>query len=139
MSWLLVEQISMDYADCPIDGCGEAILLTELDCHLDMHTRGRDVSDDFNVDGSDSPQSDNFHVLNESNPHDSQGDASFHTTQLSSSLGNIPQMLPGPSTPLDQQETAKRIWRGLLKMPSSSKGSNEPSSSTASPVRLGVG
>lgn len=25
------------YASCPVEGCGEAILLTELDNHIEMH------------------------------------------------------------------------------------------------------
>jgi hypothetical protein len=25
------------YASCPVEGCGEAILLTELDSHIEMH------------------------------------------------------------------------------------------------------
>lgn len=27
----------VEYASCPVDGCGEAILFTELDSHIEMH------------------------------------------------------------------------------------------------------
>jgi len=33
----MVNQDDVNYADCPIDGCGEMVLFDELDSHIEMH------------------------------------------------------------------------------------------------------
>lgn len=140
---LIAEQIGMDYADCPVEGCGEAILLTELDSHLDMHaleSASDELDDDFNVDGSaqHSPCFEDDHVSKEFGSHALKTRPAFETS-LPSALRNIQQDISPRTASPDRQETAKAIWRGLLKMPPSSKDAQGPLKTKAASVRLGVG
>jgi hypothetical protein len=122
---------SEDYASCPVDGCGEAILFTELDSHIEMHAEEQESDDDKS---SLDRQAKKLKL-------DPEVEASFDT-KLSRALRNIGDEddVPREEAPRsEKQASAKAAWKGLLKMPTTS-----PKASVAAPVsgkprrRLGV-
>ncbi|KAK4203679.1 peptidase family C78-domain-containing protein [Triangularia verruculosa] len=93
------------YVECPVDGCGEFLLVSQMEYHLDLHTEETDIQD--------LPAS-------ESTP------ASEPT---SSSLNAAPRSSPKPSHSRSEQSTrqsrAISAWKRLLKMPGSSLHSEQ--------------
>ena len=97
----------VQYASCPVDGCGEAILLTELDSHIEMHTaEEQDTDHEF---GESASRGSNLEDMIK---------ASFDT-KLSHALRNLnddERSIPVSHTS-DRQATAKAVWKSLLRMP----------------------
>jgi zinc finger-containing ubiquitin peptidase 1 len=111
-----------EYVSCPVEGCGEALLLTELESHIEMHEEEQDTGDDSS------------HRTSKKVKVEPKIEAAFDT-KLSSSLRNLDD---GDSErdASDKQTTVKAAWRALLKMPdSSSKLASSPSKTRR---RLGV-
>ena len=121
----------VQYVDCPVEGCGEALLLTEIESHIEMHAAESQDSDE---------EADP--CLKKAKPEE-QVAATFDT-KLSYALRNIPGFEDDEKTlPKSEffraQENAKAAWKSLLKMPdpkANSAVSNPPSK--GSRRRLGV-
>ncbi|RAL60179.1 hypothetical protein DID88_000803 [Monilinia fructigena] len=124
----MVDPNDIDYADCPVDGCGEMVLFSELESHIEMHG---EEDGDMELD---TPISQN------SKKDDTSGvgkDASFGT-KLSHALRNIDDEndyeVQGneSSTP----HVATKAWRDILKMPDISLKS-QPKAPVKGPRQLG--
>lgn len=142
---------NIQYANCPVDGCGEVLLLTEFDSHVRLH----------DVEDSDAE-------LNlEDTPHKSQGAArdSGFGTKLSNALQHLdggeeetqsisPQSNSnGSSVQRDdhkhshessqqtthggsiRQERAKAIWKQVMNMPEVPSKAHLSSSAVKSPKK----
>jgi uncharacterized lipoprotein len=110
------------YVNCPVEGCGEALLLTELESHIEMHEEEQDTRDDASNRASkkvkmEPPTQEAF------------------DTKLSSALRNLDD--GDEHIASDRQSTAKATWKSLLKMPDVSSKHSSPPSKTAR-RRLGV-
>ncbi|KAH9221152.1 peptidase family C78-domain-containing protein [Leptodontidium sp. 2 PMI_412] len=121
-----------EYIHCPVEGCGEALLLAELESHVEMHEEEQDTTD-----SDDSDLSSNERLKAQS------GVADTFDIKLSHALRNLDDddddddrtVVPDVPSP-DRHATAKAAWRKVLKMPdSSSKGSS--SSKPTARRRLG--
>ncbi|PMD43403.1 DUF1671-domain-containing protein [Hyaloscypha variabilis F] len=115
------------YANCPVEGCGEAILLTELDSHIEMHEEEQDSGD------NQSSRSSKRIKL------EPEIEAAFDT-KLSHALRNLEdmherQVSETPSS--DRQEVTKAAWKSILKMPDSSPKAPAASNSKTPRRRLG--
>ncbi|KAG0648301.1 Zinc finger-containing ubiquitin peptidase 1 [Hyphodiscus hymeniophilus] len=118
------------YAACPIEGCGEAILLTELDSHIEMHGTeaqgNQELPNDSEIESEDEPQSKKTKLK--------EVQASFGT-KLSHALRNLEdsEKSSSGSSPSDRQAKAKSQWKDLLKMPEplSTSKPNGPSNNAA--------
>ncbi|KAG4034044.1 hypothetical protein MFRU_003g00220 [Monilinia fructicola] len=124
----MVDPDDIDYADCPVDGCGEMVLFSELDSHIEMH--GEEDGDmELNI-----PISQNSRKGDAS---DVGKDASFGT-KLSHALRNIDDEhdyeVQGneSSTP----HVATKAWKDILKMPDISLKS-QPKAPVKGPRQLG--
>jgi hypothetical protein len=116
------------FASCPMDGCGEVILLTELDSHIEMHgAEEQDVDQEFEMTSRESEIQDAVQ-------------ATFDT-RLSRQLRNLSGRGSSTDTAsLDRQASAKAAWKGLLKMPDAGAKPAPPpvSAKKGSRRRLGV-
>jgi zinc finger-containing ubiquitin peptidase 1 len=116
------------YANCPVDGCGEALLLAELESHVEMHEEEQDSGED---------QSSRSSKRLKLEP---QVEASFDT-KLSHALRNLEDVNEQPeseSPSSDPQAVVKAAWKHILKMPDSSSKTATPSTSKSSRRRLGA-
>jgi len=114
------------FASCPMDGCGEVILFTELDSHIEMHG-----VEDQDVDQGFMPISREQQIAEVAH-------ASFDT-KLSHGLRNLKDrgtFSEGSSS--DRQASAKAAWKGILKMPDTSAKPPVSSTTKGSRRRLGV-
>lgn len=126
------------YAACPVDGCGEAILFTELDSHIEMHGAEEQGQDESETESENEPQP--------KKPKLKEGIQQEFSTKLSHALRNLDdsEKSSSESPPSDRQAKAKSQWRDILKMPerssnSKSKASSSSAVATNSPRRrLGV-
>lgn len=124
----MVDREDCNYADCPVKGCGEMVLFSELDNHIEMHGE-----EDGGME-SDTPAS----RSSRKGDKESLGkDASFGT-KLSNALRNIDdghdyeiQDSPTPPAPA-------KAWKDILKMPDFSLKS-QPKAHIKGPRQLGVG
>lgn len=91
-----------NFASCPIGGCGEIILITELDNHIEMHDmEGQDVDQEI-ASATTVGQA----------PH-----APFDT-KFSGELRNLDARVSPPGKILlKRQENAKVAWKGLFRKP----------------------
>jgi hypothetical protein len=124
------EEHSEEYASCPVEGCGEVLLLAELESHVEMHEEEQ-VSED---EPSHSPK--RFKHTPEVETRTSFG------TKLSHALRNLDDggksKLKADSLPAyDPQASAKAVWKNILKMPEPSLKKKSPSKPGAR-RRLGV-
>ncbi|KAE8444400.1 hypothetical protein EG329_000600 [Mollisiaceae sp. DMI_Dod_QoI] len=120
------------YVRCPVEGCGESLLLTELDNHVEMH------EEEQNHSPGDSDQSSHSAKRLKLEP---QIEASFDT-KLSHALRNLDDDDKTSSTEKsshDLQAAAKNTWKSILKMPeaSSKDTSNTTPQANSSKKRLG--
>ena len=115
------------YANCPVGGCGEALLLTELESHIEMHEEEQDSGDD---------QSNRSSKRLKLEP---QTEAAFDT-KLSHALRNLEDVNERPESenPSDRQAVAKAAWKSIWKIPDSSPRTAAPSSSKTNRRRLGA-
>ena len=100
------EEDVIQYAHCPVEGCGEALLLTELESHIEMHgAEEQDTEDDSG------PASKKIKL-------DPGIEASFDT-KLSYALRNLgdDEESTSENSSSERQIAAKSAWKGLLKMP----------------------
>ncbi|TAQ90391.1 hypothetical protein B7494_g1284 [Chlorociboria aeruginascens] len=96
----------VQYASCPVEGCGEAILFSELDSHIDMHGAEGSIEDS-------APASKRVKL-------EARGESEFDT-KLSYALRNLDDggcsSSQSPFSETDRQPSAKAAWKGILKMP----------------------
>jgi hypothetical protein len=101
----------LQYTDCPIRDCGEMVLASELDSHIEMHGE---------EDGENDVETAAIHGSSEN----ARGDTS---REVRSSLNESAS-----------QVSAKAAWKAILKMPDiSSKSHSKPPPQL--PQQLGVG
>jgi hypothetical protein len=102
-----------DFVYCPVDGCGEALLLTELEAHVEMHEEEQ---------GDQSPDSDD--VLISEDDFDYRGSvpgskASFDT-KLSYALRNLEDVdvqVHEKNERSGRKQASKNEWGQILKIP----------------------
>jgi hypothetical protein len=123
-----------DYVLCPVDGCGEALMLAELESHVEMHEEEQDTG--------------NSEVLSSRSPKrlklDPEIKNSF-SSKLSYALRNIGD--PDDERPVsdvpspDRNASVKDAWKKVLKMPesSSSKAASANMIDGPKPVRRRLG
>jgi hypothetical protein len=123
------DEANDQYASCPVEGCGEALLLTELQNHIEMHEEEQDSGDDVSTGSSKKLKL------------EPEIEAAFDT-KLSHALRNLEDVNERPasqSPSSDRQAAAKAAWKGLLKMPDSSSKAAQAASALKNPRRrLGV-
>jgi hypothetical protein len=123
------EDEEIQFAHCPVEGCGEELLHTEFDSHLEMHEA------ELTQDDSDEPTRGH---ASKRIKLDSKVKTSFDTT-LSDALRNITDdEEPEARASQKRKQTTKEAWKGLFKRPESSYEGSVSSSSKASRNRLGV-
>jgi len=125
----------VQYACCPVDGCGEAILLTELDSHIEMH--GVEEAEEDQEEDADQESGPDL-----KKPRLEEHVRASFDTKLSHALRNLDdgEKSSSESPPSDRQTSAKAAWKNLLKMPETPpKAKTSSSSNTKAPrSRLGV-
>jgi hypothetical protein len=122
------ENEEIQFAHCPVEGCGEELLHTEFDSHLEMHAA--ELTQD------DSDEKGRRHVSKKIKL-DSQVKASFGT-KLSDALRNITDEKPESRASEKRKQTTKEAWKGLLNIPDTSQEGSVSSSSKTPQKRLGV-
>ncbi|KAK4143773.1 peptidase family C78-domain-containing protein [Dichotomopilus funicola] len=102
------------YVECPIDGCGEVVVLQELDYHLELHS---EESGDH-LQGGEAFPSEISHTPEPSftGPFRAQREAERHRRPVHESDKS------------DRQVNAISAWRRLLRMPGSSSSEKATSS-----------
>ncbi|KAF5879623.1 putative peptidase family c78 protein [Botrytis fragariae] len=103
----MVNQDNVNYADCPIDGCGEMVLFDELDNHVEMHGE-EDGNMDLDTPASGSSRQE---VKNGAGK-----DASFGT-KLTHALRNIDHGHDYEPREPPPAQAGTKAWRDILKMP----------------------
>jgi zinc finger-containing ubiquitin peptidase 1 len=114
-----------EYSSCPVEGCGEQLLVAELDSHIELHAAEQDTGDDCG------------HVSKKLKL-EPEIETSFDT-KLSHALRNIgddDDISESPSP--ERQSTAKAKWKSLLKMPETSPKKVVANASKSVRRRLGV-
>lgn len=114
------------FANCPMDGCGEVILLTELDSHIEMHgVEDQDVDEEFMPISREQQIAEVAHT-------------SFEN-KLSHGIRNLKdQGSSSEGSSSDGQRSAKAAWKSILKMPDTSAKPPPSSTTKGSRRRLGV-
>jgi hypothetical protein len=117
------------YANCTMEGCGEALPLTELQSHIEMHQEEQDSGDDQSSRSSKQLKL------------EPEIEAAFDT-KLSHALRNLEDVNERPLSEIpssDRHATTKATWKGILKMSdSSSKPAPTASASKSTRRHLGV-
>jgi zinc finger-containing ubiquitin peptidase 1 len=126
-----------NYVSCPVEGCGEALLLTELESHIEMHAEEQDSSNDEEDDDDERGRGKRIKL----NPEIGAG-AGFDT-KLSYALRNLEDVdehvnESGKGERDGKQASAKAAWKGLLKMPDVVAGKATTVSPSKGRRRLGV-
>lgn len=117
-----------EYASCPVEGCGEVLLVTELPNHIELHGEEQDTEEDTTHSSKRVKLT-------------SEVEKSTFGTKLSHELRNLDDAkskseaeLPGH----DPQASAKAVWKHILKMPETSLKKKLSPSKPAAKRRLGV-
>ncbi|PBP20510.1 hypothetical protein BUE80_DR008631 [Diplocarpon rosae] len=116
-----------EYVHCPVEGCGEDLMLAELESHIEMHEEERDAGD------SQIKSSRSKRIKLDPKATDSFG------TKLSYALRNLDNFddersvrdVPSP----DRHAAAKDAWKKVLKMPDTAIPSSSMASTKNSPRR----
>ncbi|KAI9646951.1 hypothetical protein NHQ30_004951 [Ciborinia camelliae] len=124
----MVDRDDVDYADCPVEGCGEMVLLNELDNHIEMHgEEDGDMELDTPASGS-----------SKKGTHRGVGKDSSFGTKLSHALRNIDD---GYDYEVPQNESSAQVstkaWKDILKMPDISFISQPKAPVKRGPQQLG--
>ncbi|KAL3425624.1 peptidase family C78 [Phlyctema vagabunda] len=125
----------VQYASCPVEGCGETLLLTDFDGHVQLH----DLEDpDAEVELAPTAVATAAGASGSLSEDDARGVA--FGTKLSVALRNLDDHEPPSSSSAhsEQQEKAKAAWREMMSMPTSSKA-NLPASSSSKTARRKLG
>lgn len=126
----------LDFVACPREGCGETILLTELDSHIEMH--GAEEDDDEVKVGSQPAKRHKKSASSSSSKFDTNiAPALRNLVDYSSTSISSPDSLG--STEVGTNTNAKARWRKILDMPSQRLSSGEEPTARKSHRRLGVG
>lgn len=122
------EDDNVQYGNCPIPSCGETLHLGELENHISLHD-----AEEMDADDDSERFSKRKRMVN--------GCESPFDTKIPRALRNLDSTRESsPATSMsDPQETAKAVWRDIMKMPEpSSKPHPSTSSSNVTRRRLGV-
>jgi zinc finger-containing ubiquitin peptidase 1 len=127
-----------NYVDCPEEGCGESILLVELQSHIDLH-----LAEKMAYDGTEElPDNDDGHSKKIQNPN-RQLEAQF-SAKLSDAPRNRDRLDSASSSTSERHQSRHHRhrspgWRDLLNIPSSRSRSSKPAQVSSSGCkRLGV-
>lgn len=121
----------LDFVECPREGCGEAILLSELASHIEMHgVEEYQTDESYFMDP-------NFGRRPESSNSKSELGSDAKPPQP---FGNLmdEDLLGAKSSSNDPQTSAKLKWREILKMPTSKEKQENPNVPKRACRRLGV-
>ncbi|RDW89405.1 hypothetical protein BP6252_01437 [Coleophoma cylindrospora] len=145
----------VQYANCPVDGCGEVLLLSDFDNHIRLHdvedsdaemhlgntasdSRGAALDSDFGTklsdalqhldDGSEEGQSEPPHAY--AKALSSQHEDHRHSHKSLHHTSHNPPIY---------QERAKTIWKQMLNMPEKPSKVHYASSSAAKPIKKTLG
>ena len=121
----LSQRDSSEYVNCQVDGCGEAILLTELDDHMEMHGA---EGDDARLET----------VINSERSSLKRRRSESFDTEIPSVRRDLDQHVEGPSASSDRQTVAKAAWKGILNMPDQGPKSSIATMAGNARRRLGV-
>jgi hypothetical protein len=116
----------ISYVECPVDGCGEVLLLQELDYHLELHTE--ESGDHLQEEPAPVPEPDPKPDASLFGPSRAHREAERQRRSDHEPEGN------------DRQAKAISAWKRLLRMPGSSsahRGSQDEKHTTRG-KRLGV-
>ncbi|KAH6684384.1 peptidase family C78-domain-containing protein [Halenospora varia] len=121
------------YFTCSVEGCGEALLSTELDSHIEMHGAEQESGDE---DTDPAPKEMRM----------GPGPEASFDTKLSHALRNVDDGNESSSSSKRQRsqnspgrhESAKDRWKKLLKIPEPPPKASSSSTSKGSRRRLGV-
>ena len=116
---------SSEYVNCQVEGCGEAILLTELDDHMEMH--GEEGEDD---------RAESF-ANSESSSLKRKWDFDTKLPSVLRNFGHHVEESSGSSSS-DRQTVAKAAWKGILKMPDQNPKALVATTTSSARRRLGV-
>ncbi|KAK4105002.1 DUF1671-domain-containing protein [Parathielavia hyrcaniae] len=95
----------LEYVECPLDGCGDILVLQELDYHLELHSQEETES------AQETPAAE---TVTEATPPCTSGPSRMHRE------AERYRKSPDGSDRNDRQANAISTWRRLLKMPGSS-------------------
>jgi hypothetical protein len=123
------EEHSEEYANCPVEGCGEVLLPAELESHVEMHEEEQGNEDD------PSRSSKRVKITSEIE-HPSFGTKLSHALRNLDDGGSSKSKAELPAH--DPQASAKAVWKNILKMPEASKTKAKSSSKGTTKRRLGV-
>lgn len=114
-----------EYVECPIDSCGEVVLMREIGFHIELHAEEEEL---------DRPSQGSPDVTSQGSPD--------VTTAEGVTPGPSRTRSPQPSPTSSRQQNAIQTWRSILSMPSSKRQAvkgGKPSPVNAVRVkRLGV-
>ncbi|KAJ8064515.1 hypothetical protein OCU04_006847 [Sclerotinia nivalis] len=122
----MVDQEDVNYADCPVDGCGEMVLFDELESHIEMHGE-EDGNMELDTPASESSRNGTKKGVGK--------DASFGT-KLSHALRNIDDGHDYEIREPPAAQASQKAWRDILKMPDISLKS-QPKAPVQGPRQLG--
>ncbi|KAB5575896.1 peptidase family C78-domain-containing protein [Coniochaeta sp. 2T2.1] len=113
------EEEEGQYVECPIEGCGEILMLEEMDYHLELHEQ--EVDD---VGGEASAQvtqkTDQDAEGSRPGPSSSRRQSSSGRSSSAQQREDAPRSY-GSSSNSSKQQTAISAWRNIFNMPSSSR------------------
>ncbi|OIW29870.1 DUF1671-domain-containing protein [Coniochaeta ligniaria NRRL 30616] len=113
------EEEEGQYAECPIEGCDEILLLDEMDYHLELH--------DQEVVDMDHASLDHVSTMQEQQPHEAEGSRPGPSSSRHRSSSGHPTHRDKPSTSSSpsnsRQQSAISAWKNILNMPSSGRRS----------------
>ncbi|KAI9746435.1 MAG: hypothetical protein M1818_000148 [Claussenomyces sp. TS43310] len=132
MMEILAAQSAVEYSECPITGCGEAILSSELDGHLDMHSL---EDSDTRLTHSGHSQSTKQLRAEDSASH-LESTLDLHSVAKTEDTNALPKEF-APNSGSDRHEGAKASWRAILNMPAKSLLNHKSAEATEPFRRLG--
>lgn len=121
------------YISCTVEGCGEAILLSEIASHVEMHEEeGANVDDEPDDDDDGSSRSSKKRKLE----HETKAD--FDTTLPPNALRNLDNGKVEAESAHEQVSSKRAAFNKLFNIGGSPKTSNAPIPIKSSRRRLGV-
>jgi hypothetical protein len=134
----LKEEEEGQYADCPIEGCGEILLLDEMDYHLELHDQ--EVVDIAGQDHVTAKQEQQQQLHDAEEPRAGSSSSHHRSSPGHANRKDKPSTSTSSSS---KQQTAISAWKHILNMPSSSRrltDAEKRAAANAAPgKRLGVG
>ena len=130
------EEEAGQYAECPIEGCGEMLLIDEIDYHLELHDQEVVDMDPAGQDHAGKQEQ------QQQRQNEAEGTRSGpSSSRRRSSTGPASQKENHRASSSSKQQTAISAWKNILNMPSSRRLTDAEKRAAATAVpgkRLGV-